>query len=301
MTLTSASCTALALSPGKMRQLMVAVARWRRAFWAWVQIYRRIPLNNLRLRDWRMSQIDVALASTSLTTPLRLDEESLRRFDAEMPAGVVDDVLLHTSPRRDLVAALAVVVTSLRAIDVEAVARKQGWLSRLTGADLEAAVLLERACRNLDNEMTSAGLAAKATEQSITLMRKTHTGLGADQECLDALVLAGHAALALEGATVGPDLRARFERRVANAAALHAANTLAAAQLQIAIAHAGRLLDRFADVEKLLFPVWRRHAMAVAAAPAADGGGADSHFETLKSLHARFIAGATVPLEAVPT
>jgi len=247
-----------------------------------------------------MSQIAVVAASPSLMPPLGLDEESLRRFDAEMPAGVVDDALLNTSPSRDLAAALAVMVTSLRAIDVEAVARKQGWLSRLTGADLEAAVLLERACRNLEKDMTSAALAAKATEQSITLMRKTQTGLGADQESLHALVLAGHAALAAQDATVDPDLRARFERRVANAAALHAANTLATAQLQLAIAHAGHLVDRFADVEKLLFPVWRRHAMAVAAAPTADGGVA-SHFETLKSLHARFIAGATVPQEAVPT
>lgn len=247
-----------------------------------------------------MSQFAVAAASPSLTPPLRLDEERLRRFDAEMPAGVVDDVLLHASPSRDLAAALAVMVASLRAIDVEAVARKQGWLSRLTGADLEAALLLERACRNLEKDMANAALAAKASEQSIALMRQTHAGLGADQERLDALILAGRAALAAEDATVDPDLRARFERRVANAAALHVANTLAGAQLQIAIAHAGRLLDRFADVEKLLFPVWRRHAMAVAAAPAADGGAA-SHFESLKSLHARFIAGATVPQEAVPT
>jgi hypothetical protein len=50
---------------------------------------------------------------------------------------------------------------------------------------------------------------------------------------------------------------------MANLNALRAANALSLAQIPAAVAHQKQALDRFIDVELVLFPVWQRHCRAV--------------------------------------
>jgi hypothetical protein len=57
---------------------------------------------------------------------------------------------------------------------------------------------------------------------------------------------------------------ARLERRLGNLEALHASNQLARAQAVLAIDNLAGLLDRYQEIENLLFPVWQQHALAVA-------------------------------------
>lgn len=230
-------------------------------------------------------------------TPPPLNARSLEQLDAATPVAPIHDDLVFTSPARDLLAQLGSLVASLRAIDVEAVARKQGWFSRLTGSDLEARIKLEAACVSLARQMQASRQAAVATASAAELMLTTRGQLRDDQRRLDHLIRLGREMLDAERATADPELVARLERRVANMTALHASNTLAYAQLQIAGDHAQRLLDRFTDVDKLLFPVWQRHAMAVAATPT-DPQVARSRFAEFKTLHARMITGASLPEEA---
>lgn len=227
-----------------------------------------------------------------------LTEISLRQFDAALPASAVPDELLYASPARELLGALEVVVGSLRSIDVARLARRRGWWSRLVGADLEARIELELACRNVGRRMTDARRAAAAVATAIQEMRRVLIELDADQRTLDRLITVGRRMLTAEQGVAEPELFGRLERRVANAMALHAANSLADAQLKISIAHAGRLIDRFADVDKLLFPVWQRHALSVAAAPETDTD-AGGEAGTFRSLHERFIAGAKMGEEAI--
>jgi hypothetical protein len=212
-------------------------------------------------------------------------EEAIARFDAAHDGFEPDQALLGGTPARSLAEAMAEMVSSLKRIDIDRVSRKQGWWSRFTGADLEARIELEIAATSLGKAMQRMARLAAAARNAREAMR-------ADLPVLDAAQLS-HQALAdttaafLRGSDVADPVVARLQRRLANLEALHAANRLIRAQMVMAIDHLSGLLDRFSDIEQLLFPVWQRHALSIAQGMA----GAESQtsvLEQLKAIHARF-------------
>jgi hypothetical protein len=212
-------------------------------------------------------------------------EEALARFDAGHDPFEPDQGLLAGTPARSLAQAMTDMVEMLKRIDIDRVARRQGWWSRFTGADLEARVELEVAAHSLSEAMRQTAAAAGAARRAQAAMR-------ADLPRLDAAQIA-HQALAddtadfLRGSDAADPVVARLHRRLGNLEALHASNRLTRAQMALAIDHLSGLLDRFTDIEQLLFPVWQQHALAVAqgSAGAAPESGTLSQFQ---SIHARF-------------
>lgn len=225
------------------------------------------------------------------------DEAALARFDGALAPHEPDSELLNGTPARSLTEALATLVEGLTRIDVDRVRRRQSWWHRFTGADLEARLELEVAVRSLRDDMQNLAQAAAAAERASRAMRADIPRLEAAQAEHENLV--DETSAFLVGADGRNPVTARLERRLGNLQALCASNRLARAQMLLAVDHLGALLDRYRDVEQLLFPVWQQHALAVAqsAAPLADRPGL---FEQFKSAHGR-LAEALVPAkEATP-
>lgn len=218
-------------------------------------------------------------------------EEALVRFDSAHVPFEPDQSLLSGTPARSLAEAMTEMVETLKRIDIDRVARRQGWWSRFTGADLEARIELEVAAHSLGATMRRVTKEATGARRAQAAMRADLPRLDAAHEAQQAL--ADATSDFLRGAAADDPVVARLHRRLGNLEALHASNRLTRAQMVMAIDHLSGLLDRFTDIEQLLFPVWQHHALAVAQGTAGseDPSGLLSQ---LRTIHARF-EGAMAP------
>ena len=214
-----------------------------------------------------------------------VSEEALTRFDAAHDPFKPDQSLLSGTPARSLAQALTDMVDMLKRIDIDRVARRQSWWHRFTGADLEARLELELAAHCLGDAMKKAVIEAAGARRAQGAMRADLPRLDAAQLSHQALIDATYALL--RGADSADPVVARLQRRLGNLEALHASNRLTRAQMLLAIDHLSGLLDRFTDIEQLLFPVWQQHALAVAQGAVA-GDDASSLMSQLRSVHTRF-------------
>jgi hypothetical protein len=221
---------------------------------------------------------------------------ALDRFDAAFDAFAPDTALLTGTPARSLAGELHALILALQRIDIDRVVRQQNWWHRFTGADLEARIRLEVAAGRLSADMRRTGAAAMAARHARDAMVRDLPRIDAAQDAHEDLADATTAVLA--GSDIADPAVARLHRRLGNLEALHASNRLARAQMVLAIDHLSDLIDRFVDIEQLLFPVWQRHALAVAqsAAPARDTP------DLIARLHAahRHLADA-LSLQRTPT
>jgi len=212
-------------------------------------------------------------------------EEALLHFDAAFDPFEPDQRLLGGTPARTLAQSMMDLVESLKRIDIDRVSRRQSWWHRFTGADLEARLELEVAAHCLAGDMHATTVAAATAREARDAMKADIPKLDAAQRSHERL---GEATAAiLQGADTASPVVARLQRRLGNLEALTASNKLVRAQMQLAIEHLDGLLDRFADIEQLLFPVWQRHALAVSqgAGPAEE---TPRLVQQLQSVHARF-------------
>ncbi len=201
--------------------------------------------------------------------------------------------LLAGTPARSLAQAMTDMVEMLKRIDIDRVARRQGWWSRFTGADLEARVELEVAAHSLSEAMRQTAAAAGAARRAQAAMRADLPRASTRHR---SRIRHWPTIPPISCAAATPPIPwwARLHRRLGNLEALHASNRLTRAQMALAIDHLSGLLDRFTDIEQLLFPVWRQHALAVAqgSAGAAPESGTLSQFQ---SIHARFEGAPRFP------
>jgi hypothetical protein len=223
-------------------------------------------------------------------------EAALNRFDAALARFGPDESLLSGSPARTLTTAMADLVLALTRIDLERVHSRESWWHRFTGADLEAKLELEVAVRCIGGDMQRLAQAAGAAQRASAAMQDDMVRLDAAQADHDRLIDATRAFL--KGADGADETVARLQRRLGNLEALHASNRLARAQMVLAVGHLSGLLDRYRDIEQLLFPLWQQHALAVAqsAAPLRGGSGLDQ----LRSIHQRFTTALAPVREVTP-
>lgn len=218
-------------------------------------------------------------------------QDALARFDEAFDGFEPDQSLLGGTPARDLSESMTALVVSLRRVDIDRVNRRQGWWHRFTGADIEARLELEVAAHCLGGDMRNASPPAAAARRARDAMRADLPRLDAAQRAHESLSDA--TSLFLQGTPASNPVVARLQRRLGNLEALQASNRLVGAQMELAVDHLDGLLDRFADIEQLLFPLWQRHALAVAqsAGPADDVGATATQF---RSIHER-LTGALAP------
>jgi hypothetical protein len=189
-------------------------------------------------------------------------DAALAAFDQAFQPFEPDQSLLAGTPARTLTEAMTDFVSAITRLDIDRVVRRSGWWSRFTGADLEVRLELEVAARRFSGDMDRLGRAAIDAHNARAAMK-------ADIERL-AEIVPTHEALAertvrfLRHADSKLPTVARLQRRLANLETVIVSNRLVVAQMAIAIDHLSGLLDRYADIEKRLFPIWRHHALAVA-------------------------------------
>ena len=216
----------------------------------------------------------------------------MERFDAAFDAFAPDELLLAATPARQLAERMAALIASLTRIDIGRVARRQGWWSRFTGADLEARVEFEVAAASLADAMRRTGVAAADARRARAAMRADLPRLDRAQQAHEAL--AGATAAFLRDSDGADPAVARLYRRLGNLEALHASNRIARAQMVLAIDHLSDLLDRYADIEQLLFPVWQRHALAIAQS-AAPPGEVPALLDQFHAAHQRLATALSAP------
>jgi len=223
-------------------------------------------------------------------------EAALDRFDAALARFGPDESLLSGSPARTLTSAMADLVQALTRIDLERVHKNDGWWHRFTGADLEARLELEVAVRCIGGDMQRLAEAAGAARRASAAMQDDLVRLDAAQAGHDRLIESTRRFL--KGADPAQEGVARLQRRLGNLEALHASNRLARAQMVLATGHLAGLLDRYRDIEQLLFPLWQQHALAVAqsAVPARE----ESGFDQLRNIHQRLTTALAPARETIP-
>jgi hypothetical protein len=212
-------------------------------------------------------------------------EDALVLFDTAYESFEPDQSLLEGTPARSLTQAMLDMVEMLRRIDIDRVARRQGWWSRFTGADLEARIELEVGAQKLGTAMRGMAEHASAARRAQMAMRTDLPRLDAAQATYQALADATHDFL--RGSDASHPVVARLHRRLGNLEALYTSNRLVRAQMVMAIDNLSGLLDRFTDIEQLLFPVWQHHALAVAQG-LTNIDDASNTLHQLRTIHARF-------------
>jgi hypothetical protein len=195
--------------------------------------------------------------------PDGLDETALAALDAAAHTAAFDMDLLRTPAARDIRLQIEAIVTLLRKMDDRAVLARQGLLSRLTGADVEARLEFELAGQNVLTAMGRLRRAAQNGRHVLGLLAAARADLVAEQARLEALIAAAKALLTTASAK-DEFIATRFERRLANIMAMHAANILTIEQIGLAHGVLSGLLDRITDVDTLLLPLWQRNVLALA-------------------------------------
>ena len=202
---------------------------------------------------------------TSCLPPL-LDENAVIVLDEAAKSPNFDPDLLRTTPARDIRVGIEATIGLLEQMDHRARLARQGVFSRLTGADIEARLRFELASQKVLAAADRLRQAARNGRRILALLTETRQDLASEQRRLEEVIAAGRQLLA-----ACPDaddfVVARFERRLANLMAMHAANLLTIEQINLSVGVLTGLLDRHTDVDTLLLPLWERSVLAMAHAP----------------------------------
>lgn len=217
-----------------------------------------------------------------------IDDAALARLDVAAATRGFDDALLRMTPARDMRARIEAVIGLLRKMDPETLLKKQGPISRLTGADVEARLQFELASEGVLSAMRLLRIAAQNGVRMRMMLDEAGREIAADQERFEAAIIEGRGLLARAHGT-DDFILARYERRLANIVAMHAANLLAIEQMKLAKAVLTTLLDRFTDVETLLLPVWQRQVLAFASSAGAARQKAGHDFEEINTKLIEFL------------
>jgi len=179
---------------------------------------------------------------------------------------------LSGSPVTLLAAGIAAIVEKLQAVDPRRVLTPATWLERFTGRDIETRVRYDHARRELDQLLQVTERTAQRVRQfiaSVGLLAEAHDD---EQARLQLHIRAGQRYLegnpAIGAERAGElelhNTRERFARRLANLSALAMSHEQSVHQLQQARSNAVSLLDRFEEASRVLVPMWRAQACAIA-------------------------------------
>jgi hypothetical protein len=208
-----------------------------------------------------------------------VDESAIAALDAAASTPAFDPDLLRIPAAADMRRQIALVVGLLEKLDHGKLLRKQNPISRLVGADVEARLEFELASERVLDAVSQLRIAAQNARRLSAKLATASREIATEQQRLETVIADGK--LLLDTAVAGDEFhRARFERRLSNIMALHAANQLTVQQIALASRVITSLFDRFTDVETLLLPVWQRQSMALATAVGTDARHAAKDFST---------------------
>ncbi len=192
-----------------------------------------------------------------------MNEAAVAALDEAAKGPTFDLQLLQVAPVKDITRQVAVTVKTLESMDHSQVLAKQGFFSRMTGADVEARLNFELASQSVLLQISQLRLAASNGKTVRRLLEEARTELIIEQDRLNDLIAEAKAFLAAN-MNAEAFVVSRFERRLSNIMAIHASNMLTIEQISMARQVLAGALDRVTDVETLLLPLWQRNVLAVA-------------------------------------
>lgn len=168
-------------------------------------------------------------------------------------------------PTAALLHSLAAILDVLDAADARRSARRVGVIGRLLGRDLVARAHPDPADARVRVRLAHAAAQSAQLEDDLAALQATAAQLAQATRELQAFVQQRQAAANTfdphdEAAPRDPPLR----QRLSYLAAIVDAWRLSSAQIELAIAHARQLLERYAQTRDLLVPLWRQQATAAA-------------------------------------
>ena len=190
-------------------------------------------------------------------------ESLLDKLDSVARKMRVHPDLLRASPALELRRGVQDFVTLLTALDVQALLRHQGPLSRLTGKDIEARYVFNDQIRTVQDKAAQLRRASKSCGIYAKALISEKHRLEEAQSELEILIEQGRSALDVQE-NLSAFTRTRIERRLVNLTAMQVSNVTTIRQLETSVKLVTTLLDRFADVEAVVLPLWERHALAIA-------------------------------------
>lgn len=218
--------------------------------------------------------------------PSTLCNEAVEALDAAARTHSFDDDLLRTAPARDMRLQIEAMLTTLDKMDPDRVLARQGTISRLTGADIEARLEFELLGKRVMAVADQLRRAAGNGKRIRSLLADGKNDIISENARLDEVIEEAGQLLSRAHDTSDDFVHARFERRLSNLIAMRASNDLALKQIDLGVEVLSGLLDRFTDVDMLLLPLWQRKviALAHAAAGKAQRAAAADFLEIHKSL-----------------
>lgn len=191
-----------------------------------------------------------------------IDETAITLLDSLTPSHVPDTSLIQGMPARDLNTATAAVVRGLQDINVERISRPFNWWERITGKDIEQRIRFDIATQGISdliNDMEAAHTNAEAARDAVA--RDALYLLEANKRLSFAIKAAASCTLRLSGDRFHVE---RFNKRIADLETLAAANRMLEAHYTVSYQLLVALLDRTTEVSRVLLPLWRQNAFAIA-------------------------------------
>ena len=198
--------------------------------------------------------------------PQTIDDAALAWFDDLGRMSSIDDSLLSAAEATAVHKAIRQTLKVLQELDLEGLLHKQGWLFRITGADLEAKLRFELAAKQVNRAFLGLDAAAERARLMVAAMSSERARIIQEVQRLSQAISTAQQLLSIE---VSPDdLRVqRLQRRLGNLQAMHVANTLAIEQFKLAEHGLTSLLDRYGEIANLLLPLWQQHLFAILHSP----------------------------------
>ena len=195
-----------------------------------------------------------------------VDEAAIDLLGRAARTATFDESILTKTPAKDVADLIGRAISKLRAVNLDRLLRRQGPLSRITGADLEERLRFEVAVEEVAKEMRLIAKKRAEVRRIRDALVETRGRIATEQIRLDRVIGSAKRILA-SAQSPDPFLRDRFERRLANLVALRVSNTMTIEQMRLAEQNLAGLLDRLHEVEHVLFPLWQRDSMAIAQSP----------------------------------
>jgi hypothetical protein len=186
--------------------------------------------------------------------------------DAAEARATVDRGLLHAAPADAISRQAGTVIAMLKALDVDVPSARQGWFARLTGADVVNRMRQERALRQVMKAICDLGRGVREGRARLNDLSTASRAMEDDQARVANAIGCGRVLLA-QSTSGDLFVRARYERNIAWMTALQSANEETLHRLAFSTHLLVSLLDRLAEVETTLVPLWQRNVLAVLQSP----------------------------------
>lgn len=194
--------------------------------------------------------------------PPKLEEAALDWLNNAAKAEPIDDNLLSAEGASAIHKAIREALKVVSEIQLHQLLGKQGWLAKLTGADLEARLRFELAAEQVKIALGNLDRAANRSKKLLDLMVKERQRIVSDQQRIEeAISYADH--LAQNPLPDDEFLVDRFQRRAASLKAIHLANLMAMEQFRLAEQGLNSLLDRYTDIAAVVIPLWQQNLFAI--------------------------------------